>query len=263
LGGANRLQDIVANLRVDQAWGAAQIAIAAHNNGTSYYGAGAQTGLVEWNGHPSNKWGGAVTFGLRLNAPMIGAGDYFQGQVVYAKGASQYASNTPGAFLVKQGDTFAINTVNDGGFTGTAAVPGIYELTTAWSVFASYEHFWTPSLRTSLYGSYVDYSRGDALNNALCASGLVVGGTAAGGRAAGCDLNSQYWVVGSRSQWNITKDLYMGFDVLYSKLNSGTLNTAGTYTAAAANGVAASTLYKTGSLDAVSAAWRIHRDIVP
>ena len=53
LAGTNRLQDIVANLRVDQAWGAAQIAIAAHNNGTSYYGAGpGGTGLVEWNGHP-------------------------------------------------------------------------------------------------------------------------------------------------------------------------------------------------------------------
>ena len=56
----------------------------------------------------------------------------------------------------------------------------------------------------------------------------------------------------------------MGFDVLYSKLNSGTLNTAGTYSSTGgANGVAVSTLYKTGSLDAVSAAWRIHRDIVP
>ena len=52
---------------------------------------------------PSNKWGWAVTFGLRLNFPMIGPGDYFQAQVVYAQGASQYASNTPGAFLVKQG----------------------------------------------------------------------------------------------------------------------------------------------------------------
>ena len=121
LAGANRLQDIVANLRVDQAWGAAQIAIAAHNSGTSYYGNGpGGATLNEWNGHPSDKWGGAVTFGLRLNFPMIGPGDYFQGQVVYAQGASQYASNTPGAFLAKQGDTFAFNPVNDGGFTGTS-----------------------------------------------------------------------------------------------------------------------------------------------
>ena len=264
LAGVNRLQDIVANfasIKPGVLLRSQSLRITTGLPTTAT--APLRRGSYEWNGHPSNKWGGAVTFGLRLNFPMIGAGDYFQGQAVYAKGASQYASNTPGAFLAKQGDTFGINAVNDGGFTGTAAVPGIYELTTAWSVFASYEHFWTPSLRTSLYGSYVDYSRGDALNNALCASGLVAGGTAAGGRAAGCDLNSQYWVVGSRSQWNITKDLYMGFDVLYSKLNSATLNTAGTYTAAAGNGVAAGSFYKTGSLDAVSAAWRIHRDIVP
>jgi hypothetical protein len=264
LAGTNRLQDIVANLRVDQAWGAAQLAIAAHNSGTSYYGNGlGGATLNEWNGHPSDKWGWAVTGGLRLNFPMIGPGDYFQGQVVYAQGASQYASNTPGAFLAKQGSVFAINTVNDGGFTGTAAAPGIYELTTAWSVFASYEHFWTPSLRSSLYGSYVNYSRPDNLNTALCASGLVPGGASALGRAGGCDLDSTYWVVGSRSQWNITKDLYMGFDVLYSKLKTGRLNAAGTYTAAAGNGVVAGPFYRTGDLDAVSAAWRIHRDIVP
>ena len=28
------------------------------------------------------------------------------------------------------------------------------------------------------------------------------------------------WWLGSRTQWNVTKDFYMGFDVLYSKLNS-------------------------------------------
>ena len=76
---------------------------------------------------------------------------------------------------------------------------------------------------------------------------------------------ASYWVVGSRSQWNITKDLYMGFDVLYSKLNSGTLNSGRDLytTRLPGNGVAPGNFYQTGSLDAVSAAWRIHRDIVP
>ena len=95
---------------------------------------------------------------------MIGPGDYFQGQVVYAKGASQYASNTPGAFLAKQGRRRLASSTpsTTAGLLVPHAAPGIYELTTAWSVFASYEHFWTPSLRTSLYGSYVDYSRSDS-----------------------------------------------------------------------------------------------------
>ena len=195
---------------------------------------------------------------------MIGPGDYFQGQAVYAKGASQYASNTPGAFLAKQGDTFAINVVNDGGFTGTAAAPGIYELTTAWSVFASYEHFWTPSLRTSLYGSYVDYSRGDGLNNALCASGFKRAVRRRWAGLVAAISTARYWVVGSRSQWNITKDLYMGFDVLYSKLNSGnTQHGWDLYSTGGGPLACGLGFYKTGSLDAVSAAWRIHRDIVP
>ncbi len=29
------------------------------------------------------------------------------------------------------------------------------------------------------------------------------------------------WWIGSRTQWNVTKDFYMGVDVLYPKMNSG------------------------------------------
>jgi hypothetical protein len=137
-------------------------------------------------------------------------------------------------------------------------------------VFASYEHFWTPSLRTSVYGSYVDYSRSDNLNTALCASGLVAGGTSSAGRAGGCDLDSQYWVVGTRSQWNITKDLYMGFDVIYSKFNSANMGgTAGGTLFPAATGIGGATgghpagVYNNFDPNVVSTTWRIHRDIVP
>ncbi len=38
--------------------------------------------------------------------------------------------------------------------------------------------------------------------------------------SAGCDNDWQTWWVGSRTQWNVTKDFYMGLDVLYSKLQS-------------------------------------------
>ena len=37
---------------------------------------------------------------------------------------------------------------------------------------------------------------------------------------AGCDNNWNYWWIGSRTQWNVTKDFYMGVDVLYTKLSS-------------------------------------------
>jgi porin-like protein len=267
LSGNSNLQDVVANLRIDQAWGSAQIAGAVRPMDASYYGAGNQAGTaVEWNGHPGAEYGWAVTGGLRLNAPMIGPGDYFQIAAVYAEGATRYASVTPTSALLSQGQTVAQVIHDDGGFTGTAATPGLFERTTAWSVFASYEHFWTPSLRTSVYGSYLDISRPDNLNTAMCASGLFGGGVAAAaGRAAGCDLDSSQWQIGSRSQWNITKDLYVGVDFIYHKVNTGTFNANGTatLTAGALVGKAASASYTTGDIDAFATTWRIHRDIVP
>jgi hypothetical protein len=267
LAGTSNLQDIVANLRVDQAWGSAQISGAVRPMTGSYFGAGNQLGtVVEWNGHPGNDIGWAITGGLRLNAPMIGPGDYFQIGAVYAEGATRYASNTPTSVVLSQGQTVANVIHNDGGFSGTQTAPGVFERTTAWSVFASYEHFWTPSLRTSVYGSYLDISRPDNLNTAMCASGLFGGGaTAAGGRAAGCDLDSSQWNIGSRTQWNITKDLYVGVDFIYHKVNTATFNAAGTatLTAGALPGKAASASYTTGDIDTFAATWRIHRDIVP
>jgi Porin subfamily len=271
LAGGNRLQDIVANLRIDQAWGSAQVAVAAHNAGVSYYGQGAGGATInEWNGAPSDKWGWAATVGLRLNAPMIGPGDYFQAAFHYGRGATQYASNTPTTTNYWSGSTVGFSIHNDGGFTGTVTTPGIYELTTAWSVFASYEHFWTPSLRTSLYGSYLNIERSDALNNAMCGSNTagVLGGQLIGAattRAGGCDLDSSQWNIGSRSQWNVTKDFYVGVDVIYHKLRSATLNAAGTANLGVTTvpGKVSGNFYTTADQDALAVAWRVHRDIVP
>ena len=35
--------------------------------------------------------------------------------------------------------------------------------------------------------------------------------------SAGCDMNWNQWWIGSRTQWNVTKDFYMGLDVAYVK----------------------------------------------
>ncbi len=194
---------------------------------------------------------------------MFGPGDYFQAGFVYAEGATQYASNTPTAALVKQGGTFGQSFIDDAAFSGIAAAPGFFELTTAWSVMASYEHFWTPSLRTSVYGSYFEVTRPDNFNTALCATTTLTDrGASAAGRAGGCDQDLSYYNIGTRSQWNVTNGLYVGLDVMYAKLNSAKFNAAGTNTAAAGNGVAAGT-YQPPNQDTWSAAWRIHRDIVP
>lgn len=267
------LQDIVGNIRVDQAWGAAQFSAALHDVSAAYYNNG--TG-AEVNGSPGNKWGWAVSPGLRLNAPMIGPGDYFQIAAVFAQGATKYtAGATPtgtSGYNYFSGNSVGFGFWEDavfaGAVNGVVGNKGSIELTTSWAIHGSYEHFWTPSLRTSVYGSYVDIKHSAAANDAICRSSGAVSATnnlfatTAGAVAAGCTADFSAWNVGTRSQWNITKDLYIGIDVIYLKLNTAQANATNTVLIAA-NGAKPAGTYKVEDQDAIVATWRIHRDIVP
>src|SRR5262249_2365631 len=108
------------------------------------------------------------------------------------------------------------------------------QLSTAWAIAAAVEHYWTPGLRTSLYGSYAFYTPGGAGNAIICASPLSPVRTAfagatpgLGGFAAptgaiglnGCSADFASWGVGSRTIWNPVRNLDVGFEVLYQQIN--------------------------------------------
>jgi len=250
------LTDIVGNIRIDQAWGSAQISGALHDARAGYYVDG--TNVYDVNGHPEDKWGWAISGGLRLNAPMIGPGDYFQAQAIYTQGAIKYASQTPslGTMQKWHGNEVGYGFWTDGVYD--ALTPGSeVQLTTAWSLFASYEHFWTPSLRTSLYGSYIDVSHNGAATAIICTSG------GAFSNDVGCNPDWSAFTIGTRSQWDITKGLYVGLDVIYEKLNSARPNSAGLLNATTGAGAKAPGVYTVRDQDSWTATWRIQRDIVP
>jgi Porin subfamily len=225
--------DVVANLRVDQAWGSAQIGGAWHQVNASYY-ANSVTGTAltqfEANGHPGNENGWAAMAGLRLNAPMIGVGDYLAVQGIYTQGALRYLFQNPGTGNMWLGDNqnAMFGLMSDGVYGGNT-FPGAgtnlagtsVQLTTAWGVNAGYEHFWNPQWRTSLYGGYVQTSYNGTANALVCAGlgfATVVNNVAVAN--PGCDANWNQWWIGSRTQWNVTKDFYMGVDVAYIKFSS-------------------------------------------
>jgi hypothetical protein len=137
-------------------------------------------------------------------------------------------------------------------------------MTTSWSVFGSYEHFWTPALRTSVYGSYLDISHNANATGMMCTAFLGAAAVAGGTQ---CSPDFQVWTIGSRSQWNVTKDFYVGIDVLYNKLQSATLNNGNPVALAAGSiflpALKNPGLYSTADQDQVSVTWRVHRDIVP
>ena len=89
--GGFQVPDIVANIRVDHAWGSAQIMGALHQVNATYYAG--PTGVAS--GHPDDRLGFAIGAGIRLNTPMIGQGDFFQAQINYSHGALRYISKLP------------------------------------------------------------------------------------------------------------------------------------------------------------------------
>ena len=135
------------------------------------------------NGHPEDKWGFVIGAGIKLNAPMIGQGDFFQAQVNYTQGALRYIFQTPNSNWGKSdGASEGFGVVSDAVYNGAIAAANAtdLELTTAWNVNAAYEHFWNPRWRTSLYGGYAAVSYSDR-GNALICSGEGGGSEGYGG----------------------------------------------------------------------------------
>jgi len=246
--GVRSWPDIVGNLRVDQAWGSILIAAALHDASGGYYGATVGTG------HPSNEWGWAATIGAIFNLPFIAPGDRFAFQFVYSEGAVRYAAlNQPTTGLLGYGSTtVGFGFATDGVY---GATPSGVELTTAWSIAAAIEHLWTPALRTSLYGSYLDVSHNAAAKVFMCANGTFLGGGAPGG--ALCNPDFSYWVIGSRTQWEPTKGWIMGVDVIYSNLDTANTGTG----IVAANGNRSAT--PVGDQSAWTFTFRTQRDYHP
>jgi hypothetical protein len=294
--------DIVGNLRVDGAWGSAQVMAAAHESSGGYYG-NTTTGAAPF-GYPSDTWGWAVGAGLRINLPMIGPGDYVAAQAGYTEGAVRYISNTQAGSNQADfngGDGLGYGLWSDGvycgqnglvGPAGAGGAPGrptgattgaifasgastacpftstAVQLTTAWGIAGGWEHFWTPSLRTSIHGNYIAVRYNSTANSILCgaqsagsfgANTLDFSASGATGLST-CHENWQTWQIGSRTQWNVTKDFYMGFDVVYYKLETASKGAVAYYTALA-GGAQPSGLRTIGDQDALAGRVRWHRDL--
>ncbi|GGE90795.1 porin [Stappia taiwanensis] len=138
--GGHKVPDFVANLRVDQGWGSAQLMGALHHVYGRSYAAGVANAPVPAAGLAGKgKLGWAIGAGATFNLPMLAAGDSFSIQASYAQGAIQYVNSGWGAF-----SDASYNTV------------GGLKLSNAWGIGAGFTHFWTPAISTSLTASYSD-----------------------------------------------------------------------------------------------------------
>jgi hypothetical protein len=231
-----RMPDIVGALRLDQAWGSAQLSAAVHelNVGNVQNGAGTGTGSNVSIPHSSNSYGWAVQGGLKINTPFIAPGDALYLQGAYGSGSQMYTGYCAFSGCYSQ-NAATIQGQKFNQFFNDATVnpfTGQLEQSTSFTATASYLHYWTPEWRSAFFGSYgeMDYRSG-----ARAAQGAVFGVANPGGtnsfgaNAVGVPgtrffqlseaLRDTYqFVAGGSVIWSPVKDLDIGVEGFYTQI---------------------------------------------
>ena len=185
-----RMPDVVANLRVDQPWGSAQISGALHRVGVGLYAGGgiAFPGLVV----PANsvlvkddRIGFAVQAGVKFNLDMLTKGDVLWLQATFARGAMGYVDGNNlsynGGVYSSTGYGIGAGRISSGnGWHGGSlesdcvwTYSGRCEMGTAYAIVGALRHYWTPDISSTLTSNYyqVNYSN-NSLNPAPGAAAL-------------------------------------------------------------------------------------------
>ena len=240
--------DFAGNIRIDQAWGAAQISGALHNNMSGeILGSTNQTAVG-----PDN-WGYAIQGGIRLNNFLMPK-DTIEGAVVYAKGALGYALGNPAQQQFGAGNSVALGWAPDVVFNAA----GQSELTEAWTVSGAYEHNWNNQWRTSVFGGVTQVNFNGNATAMLCAAPATYNASASA--FSNCSPNFSQSQLSTRTAWNPHPTLEIGLDLLW--VHNDTAN-AGTATlAATATGRQAGT-YVVEDQDKYMAILRVIKTILP
>lgn len=182
----SRMPDVVGVLRADQAWGSAQLSAALHQMNTiALSNPFAQ--------RVNTEYGWAVQGGVNFKLDSLAAGDKLWLQAAYADGALSYVGMGPSIssanFVARAYDGLIVN--------------NSIKSTKGWNVTGAFLHYWTPSVRQTVWGSYsaVDYANTVKYANRFNTDIR--------------DFNA--WAVGSNVIWSPVKAFDIGVEVLYTK----------------------------------------------
>ncbi len=185
--------NIVGNLRLDQAWGSAQIMAAAQE--------------ARFHVNTGSDWGWAVGAGVELKLPMLGAGDTIKVVAVTSEGATEYTglSGSPYGGIAGVGVGFGTVALGFDSVTVTDFVnaTGQNTGTDASSVMVQFKHNWTPTVNSSVHFGY-----NEAYN-----------------RFAGGFGGLQILQYGHSLKWSPVKDLTLALDVLYTETDVNQVET--------------------------------------
>ena len=173
--------------------------------------------------------------GIVINLPWA-KGDRFYVEAAVAEGAGAYVgldggisgkNNNCGRFnganvaAAWAMDSIFGTLVSTGGATGQ-------QLTRYFTITAAIEHYWTPALRSDLWGNYTAADYNDVATTLFCSSPqspvrrLAAPNTPLTGATvvAGCNPDFNVWAVGLRTIWNPAPQFDIGLEVFYTRVET-------------------------------------------
>ena len=203
--------DVVASLRVDQGWGSAQLSGAIGDRGVYDSPWNRRTNPAQpWVAAPGNilaigpgagtgakkdEMGWAVQAGVKINLPMLAAGDALFLQAGYADGAIEYLGWT-GSSLAGHGRVLGYTPANFG-----VNAFGRIKSTTGYNLVAAMRHYWTPAIRSDFLASYSALQTNDGLVRSLDPKELMLGANLVWSPVSGLDIGVE--VLYSRTEFGV------------------------------------------------------------
>jgi len=210
---SNRMPTFTAALRLDQAWGSAELsgvvqeirpaglssgfpvgAIFIPSTGAGVTSAGVAVPAVSTNAttFASTKYGFGIAGGLKINTPFIAAGDALYLQGTYADGIVSAITGNYfyGSLLGSNNGGVRVNTFD----AVVDPISGSLKTTKSFGVTAGFQHFWTPTIASSLSGSYGE------INTAGLSNGIG---------------DFKLWGVGLLNTWTPVRGLTFALDAAY------------------------------------------------
>jgi hypothetical protein len=190
VGAGQTLPDFVGNVKYAGTWGSVQLSGALHQVRSNVLVNG------EFEDDFTDELGWAVGLQAGFNLPALGAGDALWIAAAYADGALGYL----GFGSTVTGVGLSGNTAGRTGFPVVDAyldVDGDIEKGRGWQVAGGLRHYWAPTLRSNIHGSYasVEYGGGTLLS----------------------DFDE--WRVGANTFWTPVAGLDIGVEVLYANID--------------------------------------------
>jgi hypothetical protein len=174
--------DLVGNVRYAGTWGSAQLSGAVHQT----------RGLIVNGLEPDTEYGYAVGFQAGVNLPFLGASDAAWFAATYTNGALGYlgfgSETTAGKATGFASDVFTFADAN------TSEARG-------WSLAGGVTHNWTPTLRSSVFGSWADVNFSGAVNTGFGYSDF------------------REYRIGANTIWAPVSGLNLGLEVIYANVD--------------------------------------------